>query len=132
MHAAVLVLKTVWLLAVFFFAGTWLSGMGFTQLHIMELELDLLLPSVMLGLSFIVFHSAPAPLWWIHHSIVGLALLAGIGGFVWLVYFPASEMSALGAYFLVWGIGAGYVLFLLVLLVWLGVLRVVQRRAHTA
>lgn len=121
MHAAVLVLKAVWLLAVFFFAGMW-----FTQNHIMELEL--LLPSVMLGLSFVVFYSAPAPLWWIHHSVVGLALLAGIGGFVWLVYFPTSEMSALGAYFLVWGIGAGYVLFSLVLLVWLGILRVVQQR----
>lgn len=132
MHVAALVLKAVWLLAVVFFTGTWLSGMGFTQLHIMELELDLLLPSVMLGLSFVVFYSAPAPLRWIHHSIVGLALLGGIGGFVWLVYFPPGEQSAIAAFFLAWFIGACYVLFLLVLLVWLGVLRVAQRRGHTA
>lgn len=121
MHVAVLVLKVAWLLSVIVFAGMWL-----TQNHVVELWL--LLPSVMLGLSFVVFHTAPPLIRWIHHSLVALALLVGICGYIWLVYFPPGEQSAIGAFFLVFLIGLGYVLFVLVLLAWLGIHRVAQNK----
>jgi hypothetical protein len=118
-RAVVLVVKAVWLVAVLLFAVVWLG-------HIRAWTLLFSLPPVTLVLSFFVFHRAPRPVRRVHHSVVALALLICGSLFVSWAFFP-KEQSPVGAFLLVWGIGAGYLVFLLLMLGWLGILRLAQQ-----
>src|SRR5262245_25632316 len=74
---------------------------------------ELVLPPVMLALSFVVFQNAPRPIRLIHHWLVSLALLAAAGGWLWMVILFPKEQSPVGAVLLLVLIGHVYVKLLL-------------------
>lgn len=121
-------LMGIWGAAVFSFIYMW-ATQAWPSSSFFLADPAIFLPLVMLTLSFSVFNRSPNVVRIFHHAVVALALLALSVGVVYLLYFARGSTSAVGAFFLAFGIGVGYVCLLFVSALAYGIATIVRRRA---
>lgn len=108
-------------MAILIFVGLWLTPINY-------LSLQLVLPPLMLLLSFFVFSAAPRFIKLIHNFVASAILIGGLLGFIFMVFISSDPTSGDRAFLMIFIIGFGYALFALILLVWWATYATIQNR----